>query len=202
MSIDRSIRTLIAVTCVGLVAAVGLAVVPAHAQAPMAKSCAKGGPCAIGDRGPGGGIVFYVAGSKKPWGRYLEAAHPRWAGSAKDPRVPWCTIVDAVIAGAAGTGIGAGAGNTTALVAACASGAANTARAYKGGGKSNWYLPAKDELNALYKKRKVVGGLSADNYWSSTDVDAGGASTQYFPNGNQGNGNKASALYVRPIRAF
>jgi hypothetical protein len=168
----------------------------------MAKTCAKGGPCAIGDRGPGGGIVFYDAGSKKPWGRYLEAAHPRWARSAKDPRVPWCTVVDAVIPGAAGTGIGAGAGNTTVLVAACSSGAANTARAYKGGGKSNWYLPSKDELNALYKKRKVIGGLSADNYWSSTDVDAGGASTQYFPNGNQGNGNKASALYIRPIRAF
>ncbi len=202
MSIYRASRRLIAVMCLGLVVAVGFALAPAHAQAPMAKSCAKGGPCAIGDRGPGGGIVFYDAGSKKPWGRYLEAAPQRWAGSAKDPKVPWCTIVDTVIAGAAGPRIGDGSGNTTALVAACASGAANTARAYKGGGKSDWYLPAKDELNALYKKRKVIGGLSADNYWSSTDVDAGGASTQYFPNGNQGNGRKASALYLRPIRAF
>ena len=202
MRIDRRVRTLISVTCLGLGASLGLAALPAQAQMPTSKSCAKGGPCAIGDRGPGGGIVFYAAGSKKPWGRYLEAARPRWAGSAKDPRVAWCTVTDAVIAGAASPRIGAGAANTTALVAACASGAANTARAYKGGGKSDWYLPAKDELNAMYKKRKVIGGLSLDNYWSSTDVDAGGASTQYFPNGNQGNGNKASALYVRPIRAF
>jgi hypothetical protein len=202
MRIDGQIRTTFAVTSLCLVASLGLAQIPAHAQAPMSKSCAKGGPCAIGDQGPGGGIVFYVAGTKKSWGRYLEAARPRWAGSARDPRIPWCNVADAVIAGAAGTRIGAGASNSTALLAACASGAANTARAYKGGGKSDWYLPAKDELNALYKKRKVIGGLSADSYWSSTDVDAGGASTQYFPNGNQGNGNKASALYVRPIRAF
>ena len=202
MSIALRTRTLTFVTLLGLAATLGVAVDTAHAQVPMSKACAKGGPCVIGDRGPGGGIVFYVAGSKKPWGRYLEAAPPRWAGTARDPRVAWCSIVDAFIAGAAGTRIGAGAGNTTALLAACSSGAAITARAYKGGGKSNWYLPAKDELNAMYKARRMIGGLSADSYWSSTDVDAGGASTQYFPNGNQGNGNKASALYVRPIRAF
>jgi hypothetical protein len=30
--------------------------------------------CNLGDRGPGGGKVFYDAGSEQPWGRYLEAA--------------------------------------------------------------------------------------------------------------------------------
>ena len=37
-------------------------------------ACASGGLCRVGDRGPGGGYVFYDAGSTQPWGRYLEVA--------------------------------------------------------------------------------------------------------------------------------
>ena len=39
-------------------------------------SCAQGGSCAVGDTGPGGGVVFYVDDS----GKYLEAAPADLAG--------------------------------------------------------------------------------------------------------------------------
>ena len=39
--------------------------------------------CALGSRGPGGGVIFYDAGELKWWGRYLEAvALPTNAGMA------------------------------------------------------------------------------------------------------------------------
>ena len=43
------------------------------AQAAATKSCAKGGVCKLGDRGPGGGIVFHVAPTVSWWGEYIEA---------------------------------------------------------------------------------------------------------------------------------
>lgn len=62
-------------------------------------------------------------------------------------------------------------------------------------GYSDWYLPARDELNVIYTNRVAIGGLSADGYWSSTENNATTAWGQIFTNsgGNQGvqvNGGK------------
>jgi alpha-tubulin suppressor-like RCC1 family protein len=45
-------------------------------------ACAGGGLCDIGETGPGGGKVFYDAGSNQSWGRYLEVAPTNAGGSA------------------------------------------------------------------------------------------------------------------------
>ena len=50
-----------------------------------ARVCVVGGPCAIGDIGPGGGTVFYDAGSQQPWGRYLEVAPSDWISNPNAP---------------------------------------------------------------------------------------------------------------------
>ena len=196
------IRYLTCTMLLGLVAAIGIGSAPAQAHAPVKKSCAQGGACAIGGKGPGGGIVFYDAGSTRTWGRYLEAAPVGWSGDPADPRVPWCDDGRQVLIGRTKAGIGTGAVNTRRMVATCHSGAANTARAYRGGGKSNWYLPSKGELNALYRNRAVVGGCPDYGCWSSTEADAGYAWFQDFSSGLQLGGKKDFADGVRPIRAF
>ena len=53
-------------------------------------ACASGGACFLGNTGPGGGIVFYDAGSTQPWGRYLEAPPTNLEGMYR-----WSNAIDA-----------------------------------------------------------------------------------------------------------
>jgi len=97
----------------------------------------------IGDIGPGGGLIFLIAN-----GLRYEMAPKTW-GSAETNEVKWCNV-DLDIGDAEGTAVGTGVTNTEAMVAiACSSGAGNSAVAYTGGGYSDWFLPSKDELNAM-----------------------------------------------------
>ena len=69
-------------------------------DANLGKPCVVGVSCPIGSTGPGGGIVFYDAGSQQWWGRYLEVAPNVWAGrrlnagsdleGLHDPYIDWC----------------------------------------------------------------------------------------------------------------
>src|SRR4051794_30821853 len=52
--------------------------------------------------------------------------------------------------------------NTNAIITAqgnSGSYAAKLCRDYKGGGKNDWFLPAKDQLNVLYSQKAIVGGF-------------------------------------------
>ena len=61
--------------------------------------------------------------------------------------------------------------------------AAKLCRDYRGGGFSDWYLPAKDELNLLYAQKSLVGGFVNEIYWSSSEFDTGDAWVQDFTDG-------------------
>ena len=108
--------------------------------------------------------------------------------------------------GATGTAIGTGLSNTNTIIssqgATATSYAAGLARAYKGGGYTDWYLPSKDELAKLYLQKSVVGGFAGNFYWSSTENDSNGAWYQNFYNGFQFYFSKGDPGYVRAIRAF
>ena len=139
--------------------------------------CAIGGVCMVGNKGPGGGVVFYVqdAGGTFRCGatleltcKYLEAAPTRvklaawaeWSDSAKR----W-SGVNGVLIGATAQGLAVGTGykNTEAIVAqsSTANRAATVARAYRGPENLlDWYLPSKDELNQMCKWQRGQAWVS------------------------------------------
>jgi len=171
----------------------------------------------VGDTGPGGGKVFYVNNSAALGARYMEAAPSGWFGTLNvtpDAAFRWGSLAGVVncsntsIAGAVGTAIGNGLANTNAITAACATEvqapAAWAARNYTGGGLAvgSWFLPSRDELNALFLQKTVVGGTVDNFYWSSSQNDSSGARRQTFASGGQNSSAKSNSFLVRPVRAF
>ncbi len=205
----------------------------AIADKAAAITCPVNGKCEIGNKGPGGGIVFYVAPTPQFWGQYLEAAPNGWNGTTNDPKANWCDTIfklelraaDPELLRLIGNGIGKGRGNTQLMTYACESRAAHLASAYRGGGKSDWFLPSKDELHEMHVQLHVNkasnGGFATSAwgsdesyvgpYWSSSweGLPASDAWLEYFRNPlylgryyNQKAGYKLDAAYIRPIRAF
>ena len=183
----------------------------------------------MGATGPGGGIVFYDAGSVQSWGRYLEVACAGWRdGSCGgpdsiDPQLEWgCD--GTLLAGADGTAIGTGEQNTEDITFGCPTSgiAARRANDLTLGLQTDWFLPSKDELNALCKWAHVdavnaicnnnglgsswpltQGIFEMNKYWSSSEVSSTNASSQGLNDGFQTTLNgKTIYAYVRPIRAF
>jgi hypothetical protein len=151
---------------------------------------------AIGDTGPAGGIIFYVNGSD-----YLEAAP-----SDQSTGIRWYNG-SYIVTGATATAIGNGFANTNTIIsvqgATATSYAAGLARAYTGGGYSDWFLPSSDELTQMYINRVAIGGFSVTSwYWSSSESDSGNALEVMFSDGTLGITNKDVNCRVRAIRAF
>jgi hypothetical protein len=164
---------------------------------------AAAGRCELYDTGPGGGIIFYDAGSPQSWGRYLEAAPKGWSGNADDPTYPWCRHGSPGYYGlATNVTVGSGKANTQLIIDNCGTNtAASASAAYGGGGKDDWFLPSKDELAKLYDNARSEAGMSDDYYWSSSRT-SNGAWGQYFDSGGQGSFYKDGDGRVRPVRAF
>lgn len=73
-------------------------------------------------------------------------------------------------------------------------------------GHSDWYLPARDELNVLWVNRNAIGGFNVSGlfpagwYWSSSEHTSYNVMTQRFSVGIQYYGDKDGGLSVRCIR--
>ncbi len=80
--------------------------------------------------------------------------------------------------------------------------AVKLAAAYKGGGKGDWHLPSKVELDLMYQQKAVVGSAPSSSYWSSTNTGFGMAWYQHFGTGGQGVIHDYESFSVRAVRAF
>ena len=205
-AVAAAVSVMLAALCVAACSAPERSAVAAQSSV---RSCADGGPCAVGDTGPGGGVVVFDAGAQQEWGRYLEAAPAGWHGADVDPAMPWCDLDAAKADLSTGEAIGSGAANTARIITVCGQDtAAGLAASYRGGGMDDWSLPSKDELAALYQLKDQVGGLASDLYWSSTQY--GGDATfgrdnawaQVFDRMSQVFNGVNNDNLVRPVRAF
>ena len=170
------------------------------------------GKAGVGDRGPAGGIIIYavasvftVTGTETFTANYLEAAPVNqgtslaWALSTSPPGSP---PVQILITGAQGTAIGTGKANTAAILAVEKNApAAEACKDYNGGGKTDWFLPSRDELNEMYNARTHLG-ISSGKFWSSSQYDYGYVWYQNFDYGSQNNWGKTDNYNVRAVRAF
>ena len=180
----------------------------------------------VGDKGPGGGTVFYVAPSSfastgSACGTecdYLEAAPTGWIAAATpagqtncqtagtsstDPRCAWSGNEYSRV-GTTDTAIGTGYANTSAMILQdeTVAKAATVARAFQGGGKTDWFLPSQDELNQMHINRAAIGDFVSGPYWSSSENGADRAWYQFFSNAAPSHAKKTWFNYVRPVRAF
>jgi hypothetical protein len=155
---------------------------PVEVDAATCDNSGKG--CAVGMTGPGGGIIFYDAGSQQWWGRFLEAKK-----SAEPARVPWGaaeSIYGAVTSQAIqrrSTAFGMGRLNTEQMRIA------DVTLAARFPANEDWYLPSKDELSALYDfwKTRFPPGVNygAVPVWTSSESEGTFAWYQLFHDGTQ-----------------
>jgi hypothetical protein len=211
-------------------------------------SCAVDGVgCSVGDTGPGGGTVFYqsVAGfncgpdhtaTGSPSGGlcyYLEVAPVSAQTSGRfvpEPAVPdGSSIPNLPIESSAvnsTSALGLGYKYTRIIMAnGYTSGEVYKTVNYRGGGKSDWYVPHLTEINQLNKyaqgqpwvsdatvataptgndQQTVLSlGFSINTrYWTSSTTGSGYQRAQNFGSGNQGAVEYDQNWNTRPIRAF
>jgi hypothetical protein len=163
-------------------------------------------PATIGDL-RAGGVVFWVNPSDNKHGLVC-------AIEDQSTGIQWYNG-NYTTTGATGITIGTGSANTTKIIASQGATetayAAGLARAYGGGGYTDWFLPSKDELNQMYENKAMINSTATANsgsnftnnyYWSSTEYGSNVAWVQSFNNGYQFSNGKNNLYNVRAVRAF
>jgi hypothetical protein len=185
----------------------------------------------IGDTGPAGGIIFYVADGQEgrtpitveaspagtPDGRdwlkytahYLEVA-PTSEGNARwgDGFVSGVTTFETLPA-PEGSLIGNGRKDTWLIVnhlGPDVTGMAAQLCVNRTTGANDWFLPSRGELTQLFRNRAAVnaaGGDLEDTYcWSSSQVHAFSAWQMNVSAGTTSSSSKSTDNIVRAVRAF
>jgi hypothetical protein len=209
-------------------------------------SCANGGVCALGNTGPGGGKVFYVAPTTFTCGanleltcKYLEASPIAYNSeilvkSATSAMACYAynsttgtsnCINNSIYSGttqgssrSAAYAIGSGLANTNQIYARLTTAGGSSSSTYAAGVAydysttvsgttfTDWYLPSENEIAQMCINKTYIGGMPADDYWTSTEADEDDFRHLYSDSRCGFHTNTASksdrTRKVRPIRAF
>lgn len=112
--------------------------------------------------------------------------------------IPWgsfgiVTGADSIVDGARNSRLIVASGVTNSAVNLC-TGTIN--------GYNDWFLPAIEQLNCLYKNQTIISGFMNVMYWSSTESDENSAVFQFFDNGNDLSVFKTFYASVRCVRVI
>jgi hypothetical protein len=148
-----------------------------------------------GDIGPGGGKIFFVDTFNEYPFDYMEAA------AAENTPTKMCTSSFSTNILGTSTTFGTGYLNTAFMFARCATGITLNG----GGGKSDWFVPSADELNALNLNLFLTGKVSPSEgfYCTSSMYDL--MVNMYYLDAVRhitGNMSSDSVCNVRLVRKF
>lgn len=190
------------------------------------QTCVPTVNCPLGSVGPGGGTVFYDSGSQQSWGRYLEVSPNGWASNTQDQTSIWCDKKspsfelqkewsDLSSGDQNHTNLGTGRRYSEFILKQCTNSAAKIALLFRGGGKTDWFLPSSSELMKLFEfvqqatnpnlKLKEMGIDKYWYYWSSAlsfGAFGWGEALRFI------DGQRTNVIwsydegYIRPIRSF
>ena len=154
----------------------------------------------------GGGVVFWIDPTDNTKGLACALEN-------QSTGIQWYNGVNTTT-NATATAVGSGAANTTAIIdnqgPTETDYAAGLARAFNGGGFSDWFLPSKGELSAMFQNKETLNTAISNNggqifqnsaYWSSTEIDSEFARAVGFGNGSSPSYYKYSNAHVRAVRA-
>ena len=147
-----------------------------------------------------GGVIFYIDATGQHG--LISATTDQATG------VPWgCDNFS--VAGIS-SNFGSGQANTTLIVNSGCGIAVTAAKVCDGlvlNGYSDWFLPALGELTVMYDNRFLIGGFTANWYWSSSEQPGANACCAQFQQFNGGStwgysGKSSTFMSTRAIRAF
>lgn len=156
----------------------------------------------VGDNYQGGLVAYFFAAGDPG---YVAGENHGFIAASSDQStgIQWYNG-SAQITGASSLLLGAGMTNTNAILSVQGAGnyAAKLCSDLTLGGYSDWYLPSYNELMKVYANKNTIGGFTNNNYWTSTETDAGTAAYISFSNGAGNLTNKNSLFHVRALRTF